>query len=301
MIYLIVFIYYGLICCTVFLIFLNSGITLRLSTQHQKNNFINAKGSNWLNKITIGLLNPFFSKIGFLAGKFIGKKVQKKYSDCLDNLILGNNFKIDSNIFIGYKVISSFISFIAVMFVVKNPYFLFFTGGGAAAAGFFIPDLFLKRYLLKISEDFNNDMPYVIDLLYISALSGQNIYNSIKIITEKYRGNICEELKRFLKDIDFGIGKTAAYNNAVSRNTTEDFKNLLFMLIQAERYGSSISEVLKQKSKYIRFEINQKYERSSRRVSIILLFPLVFLILPAFVLLVGGPLVFSIGGSFLLF
>ncbi|MBM3706852.1 MAG: type II secretion system F family protein [Actinobacteria bacterium] len=298
MIYLLIFIYYGFICAGIFLLFLNSWVSLEMNTLYEKSNFIPLRNKR---RLDISFLNPFFSKIGSLVGKFTGKKLQKRYSYHLRNLIFSNNLKITPDTFIGYKLLSSIAVFFTVIFVLKNTYFSFFAAAAAAAACFFIPDLLLKRYVLKISEDFNNDMPYVIDLLYISALSGQNIYNSIKIITEKYKGNICEELKRFLKDIDFGIGKTAAYSNAASRNTTESFKNLLFMLIQAEKYGSSISEVLKQKSKYIRFEINQKYEIRSRRISILLLFPLVFLILPAFVLLVGGPLVFSIGGSFLFF
>jgi len=298
MVYLIIFIYYSFLCSGIFLLFLNPGVSFKMNSLHEKSsfNFFQSK------KISgISLLNPFFSKIGFFMGKLTGRRIQKRYSEHLSNAVFGNNSKIIPDTFVGYKIISSLAVFIAVLFVLRSNYFSFFAAAVAGAGGFFIPDLLLKRYLLKISEDFNNDMPYVIDLLYIAALSGQNIYNSIKIITEKYRGNICEELKRFLKDIDFGVGKTAAYSNAASRNTTEGFKNLLFMLIQAEKYGSSISEVLKQKSKYIRFEINQKYEIRSRRISILLLFPLVFLILPAFVLLVGGPLVFSVGGSFLLF
>jgi len=296
MLYFIIFTYYGFICAGIFFLSLNSRKYLRMNALEGRINFNLIQN---LKRFENSFLNSFFSKIGAFIGRFIGKNLKKKYSDYLNNSIINNNFKITLNTFIGYKGIFSVIAFFASIFISKNAYFSFFAGIAAGAIGFFIPDLFLKRYLLKISEDFNNDMPYVIDLLYISALSGQNIYNSIKIITEKYRGNICKELKRFLKDIDFGIGKTAAYSNVVSRNTTEDFKNLLFMLIQAEKYGASISEVLKQKSKYIRFEINQKYEIRSRRISIILLFPLVFLILPAFVLLVGGPLVFSIGGNFL--
>jgi tight adherence protein C len=156
----------------------------------------------------------------------------------------------------------------------------------------------LKITIKKRFDEFESDLPYAIDLLYIATISGQNIFNSIRILTEKYRSRISIELGRFLKEINLGIGRYEAYKNALNRNRAESFKNLLFLLIQAEKFGSSISDVLKQKSKYLRFEIAQKYEISSRRILILLLFPLVFLILPAFILLVGGPLVFSIAGSF---
>ena len=97
--------------------------------------------------------------------------------------------------------------------------------------------------------------------------------------------------------MDLGIGKTEAYKNVISLNSTEDFKKLLFLLLQAEKYGSAISDVLKQKSKFMKFEISQNYDRKSRKLAISMLFPLVFLILPSFILLVGGPLFFSLGGS----
>ena len=136
-------------------------------------------------------------------------------------------------------------------------------------------------------------------MLYIATLSGQNIYNAIKIVVEKYDGIVCRELSKFLRDVDLGKGKLQAYKNVLDRNNTEDFKNLVFLLMQAERYGSPISEVLKQKSNYIKFEISQNLERKSRKIATAMLFPLVFLILPSFVILVCGPLVYLVGGSFL--
>jgi tight adherence protein C len=190
-----------------------------------------------------------------------------------------------------------FLFAIAGVFISENIIISILLIISGAISGFLIPDLLLKRFNIRRLEELNSDLPYVIDLLYISTLSGQNIYNSIKIIIEKYKGNIGIELKKFLKDIDFGIGKFEAFRNFISRNNTEDFKNLLFLLLQAEKYGSSISEVLKQKSKQVKFEVNQNFDRKSRRVSVFMIFPLVFLILPAFILLVGGPLIFSIGGN----
>jgi Flp pilus assembly protein TadC len=169
----------------------------------------------------------------------------------------------------------------------------------SAAAGFFIPDLILNYIGKRRIKEFNKDLPYIIDLLHIATLSGQNIYNSIKIVAEKYNGSICLALKKFLKEIDFGVSRIDAFKNTVNLTNPGNFRNFLFLLIQAERFGSSISDLLSLQSRYIRFEVTQRYETASRRSSIILLFPLVFLILPAFILLVGGPLIFSIAGSFL--
>ena len=112
------------------------------------------------------------------------------------------------------------------------------------AAGYFIPDLLLRRFKYIRQKEIDRDLPYVIDLLSTATLSGQNIYNAIKIVIEKYRGYICEELSNFIKDIDIGIGKSEAYRNLMDRSNSEDFKNFVFLLVQAEKYGSSINEIL---------------------------------------------------------
>ena len=205
------------------------------------------------------------------------------------------------NTLIGYKFLSAFLAAFIPVFFMQNILFMVSIGAVSGAAGFFAPDLILNYISKRRIKEFNKDLPYIIDLLHIATLSGQNIYNSIKIVSEKYNGSICNALKKFLKEIDFGVSRIDAFNNAVNLTDPGNFRNFLFLLIQAEKYGSSISDLLSLQSKYIRFEVTQKHEAATRRSSIILLFPLVFLILPAFILLVGGPLIFSIAGSYLNF
>ncbi len=202
-------------------------------------------------------------------------------------------------IFVGIKILLSLILSLIGFFIVKDLFLSIIAGLTLAVLGFFIPDLILKRVEILKCQNLDKDLAFVIDLLNISILAGQNIYNSLKLILEKYNGSINVELEKFINAIDFGVSRFEAFNNFVLKKGTDNFKNLLFLLIQAEKYGGSVSEILKQKSKYLRYEEFQKMEQKSRRGSIMLLFPLVFLILPAFMLLAGGPLIFSIGGSFL--
>jgi pilus assembly protein TadC len=205
------------------------------------------------------------------------------------------------NTLIGYKFLAAFLAAFFPVFFLRNILFMALFGAVSATAGFFVPDLILNYIIRRRIKEFNRDLPYIIDLLHIATLSGQNIYNSIKIVSEKYSGSICMVLKKFLKEIDFGVSRMDAFKNTVNLTDPGNFRSFLFLLIQAERFGSSISDLLSLQSRYIRFEVTQKHETASRRSSIILLFPLVFLILPAFILLVGGPLIYSIAGSYLNF
>jgi tight adherence protein C len=229
--------------------------------------------------------------------RIFSHEYRNKISVILDIIQGDENFNLTFDAFTGYKLLSALSLIVASSLFSKGLIFSILAAVSSGFTGFFIPDILLWRFNIKRTEDFNKELPYVIDLLFIATLSGQNIYNAIKILVEKHKGNVSSELKKFLKDVDLGIGKTEAYKNVISRNSTEDFKKLLFLLLQAEKYGSAISDVLKQKSKFIKFEISQNYDRKSRKLAISMLFPLVFLILPSFVLLVGGPLLFTVGGS----
>jgi pilus assembly protein TadC len=264
----------------------------------KKTNFYTREHGNRRNNLMISL-NSLIGKLGSLSSRLFKANYKQKNSYFLELFFEEKNIKLTFNGFLGYKILIMVLFSLAGMVVLSNTVISILLAISGGILGFWIPDIFLRGYNNRRLEKLNDDLPYVIDLLYISTLSGQNIYNSIKIIIEKYKGNIGTELKKFLKDIDFGIGKFEAFKNFISRNDTENFKNLLFILLQAEKYGSSISEILNQKSEQIKFDEAQNFEKKSRKISVFIIFPLVFLILPAFILLVGGPLIFSFGGSFL--
>jgi len=297
--YIIIFSYYLFFICGLFYLIRANGSRYRNEGTEVKNRQKIESGK--LKNSIIFRFNLLAEKIGKILSCIYRNSKQKKINEALNILGSEKKFVINFNAFLGYKIIILFLCITVGGFIGVNALTSISMGMIGGVVGFFIPDFLLKRYNNRRLEDLNKDLPYIIDLLYIATLSGQNIYNSIKILIEKYDGSICLELERFLKDIDYGMGKIKAYRNIMARNNTEDFKNLLFLLMQAEKYGSSMSEVLKQKSNYMKFEISQNVERKARKVTLMMLFPLVFLILPSFIILVGGPLIFSVGGDFLLF
>jgi pilus assembly protein TadC len=249
----------------------------------------------------INKMNLISHKIGGILINKYRFETKKEDRELLKLLEFENKISLTQSSFLGYKIIFFVLFMTAGGFIGNNLINSTIFGITGGVAGYFVPSLLLKNFKYARQKEIDRDLPYVIDLLAVATLSGQNIYNAIKVVIEKYKGTICKELLSFIKDVDIGIGKLQAYRNLMDRSSSEDFKSFIFLLIQAERYGSSINEILKQKSKHMKFEAYQNMERKTRRTTILILFPLVFLILPSFVLLVGGPLMFSIGGNFLQF
>jgi tight adherence protein C len=291
LIFIIVFFYYLFLCTGVFYIIRVKGCYRYLKIK--KNSRIKKDLSTFVNKINLlaGRIGRFFSRWRWVRRKRVNIELFRLLES-------GDKVLLTQGSFMGYKIILSLLCMTAAVFIgnnIMNSIILGVTGG---AVGYFLPDILIKRFKHAIQREIERDLPYVIDLLSIAMLSGQNIYNAIRVVVEKHRGYICRELSNLLKDIDMGVGKPQAYRNLMERTGSEDFKNFVFLLVQAEKYGSSIKDILSQKSRYIKFEAYQNLERKIRRTTIMILFPLVFLILPSFLILVGGPLIFSISGSF---
>jgi len=198
---------------------------------------------------------------------------------------------------LGFKTLTALAFAILTTLIIKNfsnPYIFFIFG---IFFGFFIPDFFVNMFVNKLNQKVENELAYAADLIYVATLAGQSIYSSIKMVTNEYKGYISNEFAIFLKDIELGFGKEESYSRLLSRNNPEPLKRFVFMLHQAENYGSSISEIIKQKADFSRFEISQFIDKRTRLLSTKILFPLIFLVLPSFLLIVGGPLIYVIGGD----
>jgi len=295
LLYLIIFVYYLFICSIAFY-FINKNYY-----HHYRQRKLKSIGFKLIINGLLGRINSISYRIGsnLISRKYPG--IKNKNAELIKFLKFGSKINLTLESFAGYKIILLFLFFIAGFFAGNNPAGSIFTAAVAGLSGYFIPDIILSVCSNNKKMQIERDLPDIIDLLAVATFSGQNIYNAIKIVISKYNRSICLELSHFIEDIDIGTGKLQAYENLIERSNSYEFKNFISLLIQSEKYGASINDILKRKSDYIKFKSYQDLERRIRRTSILILFPLVFLILPSFVLLVGGPLIYSIAGDFFVF
>lgn len=252
-------------------------------------------------KRAINILNIFTHKTGSIFTDDPKRKIGILNMRILKILEEDEGIVVTPGSFIGYKILLCILFSIGGVIFADSLIPGILLGIGSGAAGYFLPDILIRRQARRISANIDIELPYMIDLLRIAVLSGQNIYNSFKILVEKYRARICFDLKDYIKDVDWGSGKETAYKNMIEKNKSRQFADLMAVLLEAEKYGSPLDEILEQKSKQINFENIENAERKARKTTVLTLIPLVFLILPAFVLLVGGPLVYILGNGLFTF
>jgi len=262
-----------------------------------KKGHIKSNGSNSPLKTIINIINAIAHRIGAVLGKAERGKGPSNKNKVLEILEYEKDLYISVEAFLGYRVILAFFLLIGGGYIGSSLLFSIFLGTAGGIIGYFIPDMIVNRLISKISEDIDKELSYIIDLLRISTLSGQNIYNSFAVFIEKYNGRICYDLRNFIRDIDMGAGREYAYRSLMERNKSKQFKELIAVLMEADKHGSPISGILEQRSKQINFDNWDNAERRAKKISLLSLLPLIFLILPAFMLLVGGPLIYSLASG----
>ena len=288
--YIIVICYYVLLTAGLYFIFLSSPPAVEAG--HTKKNRLPG-----VLKTIVNLLNNMAHRIGTIMGKADRGKGPSAKNRILEILEYEKDLFITIEAFFGYKSILAFLLIIGGGYIGSNLLYRILFGVAGGIIGYFLPDMIVNRFAVRISEDIDKELSYIIDLLRISTLSGQNIYNSFSIFIEKYNGRICYDLRNFIRDIDMGAGKDYAYCSLIEKNKSKQFRELMTVLMEADKYGSPIKDILVQRSRQINFENWDNAERKAKKISLLSLLPLIFLILPAFMLLVGGPLIYSLASG----
>jgi len=159
---------------------------------------------------------------------------------------------------------------------------------------FFIPDFYIKRKLIKESILIDKDLPNVIDKLNLGCKAGLNLRKSLYLVVNNTRSLLGRKLRKLVRDLKLGKPKQEAFNNLISKTESRELKSFIVALVQGERFGVPISEILENQAKDCRFRVHKREEMRARKIPILILFPLIFFILPGFLTIAMGTFVFSI-------
>src|SRR5690606_11946344 len=109
---------------------------------------------------------------------------------------------------------------------------------------------------------------------------------------------LADELELVTLEMRAGAGKDRALRNLALRTGVDDIDSLVALLVQSERFGTSIGESLRVQSETLRVKRQQRAEEAAAKIAVKLIFPLVLCILPSIFIVVGGPAVLQIGKTF---
>jgi tight adherence protein C len=162
----------------------------------------------------------------------------------------------------------------------------------AALAGFLLPEAWLVWRVHARQRRLQLSLPDGLDLLVICVEAGLGLDQALLRVSQELRithSELCDELQ--LVNTEMRVGKTRieALRELARRTGLDDLKSLAAMLIQTERFGTSIAQSLRVHSDDLRTKRRQRAEEMSAKTTVKMVPPLVFFIFPALMVVILGP------------
>jgi tight adherence protein C len=170
------------------------------------------------------------------------------------------------------------------VFIVVVPLFL-------AVAGFRLPDFFLGRAATASRRVMEGGVPAILDLVSLSVAAGLTPRLALDRVAELTQGRLAEELRRAHHEVALGMPWRRALRGVAQRHGLGDLRRLVLTLERSERLGTPVALQLRALAREVRAERRAAEAERARRAPVLMLFPLVFLILPAFVVAAVVPAV----------
>lgn len=153
----------------------------------------------------------------------------------------------------------------------------------------FLPYLLLEQKIAKRKNALQRELPDVLDLLTVSVEAGLGFDGALVKLSEKMKGPMVDEFSRMLQEIRIGVSRKEALKALAGRCDLQDVSLFTSALIQADQLGVSISKVLRIQSADMREKRKQRAEEQGMKAPIKMLFPLIFFIFPALLIVLLGP------------
>jgi tight adherence protein C len=167
----------------------------------------------------------------------------------------------------------------------------------AAAVGYLGPNRVLASLVKRRHKRVRKALPNALDLMVVCVESGLGLDQAMMQVSKELQfahPEISQEFAMVNLELRHGKRRAEALGNLASRTGVEDLKKLAAVLIQADRFGTSISQSLRNHSEYMRIASRQDAETRAAKIGIKLVFPIFFCILPALFVVTVGPVVVRI-------
>jgi tight adherence protein C len=161
-----------------------------------------------------------------------------------------------------------------------------------AILGYMIPDVLVSKRVAKRRAAIQNGLPDALDLLVVCVEAGSSLDQAILKGSEELEialPALAEELGTIASEIRAGKPRIEAFQSFAKRTGVEDVRALVAMLIQTDRFGTSIAQALRTHASTLRTKRRQRAEERAGKVGVKLVFPLVLCLLPALYVVCLGP------------
>jgi tight adherence protein C len=163
-----------------------------------------------------------------------------------------------------------------------------FCGG----VGFMLPVMWLSMAMNARKEKIRNGLPDTLDLLVVSVESGLALDGALKRVGDEMAAvhtDLSDEMRIATVEAQMGIPRGEALTNMAKRTGVDEVRSLVSVIVQAEKFGTSVARALRNQADTLRTKRSMAAEERAQKTAVKLMIPLVLFIFPAMGVVLGGP------------
>jgi tight adherence protein C len=158
--------------------------------------------------------------------------------------------------------------------------------------GYMVPSQYLGMAIRRRQHAIERGLPNALDLMVVCVEAGLGMdQTTLQVAKELQRAHpeICDEFTVMNLELRAGKRRVDALHNLAERAGVEDLKKLVAVLVQTDRFGTSIAQSLRGHADYLRTMARQRAEERAAKLAVKLVFPIFFCVLPSLFVVTIGP------------
>jgi tight adherence protein C len=196
-------------------------------------------------------------------------------------------------VFFGIRVVLALILFfVASSPLVGRPNMILSLGG--LGLGYILPGIVLARIAKRRAHRIRLALPDALDLLVVSVEAGLGLDQAMARVGSELSSaypDLADELRLVNLELRAGKARSEALRNMADRSGVDDLGSLVTMLIQTDKFGTSVAQSLRVYSDTLRTKRRQRAEEAAAKTGVKMVFPLVVCIFPVIWIVTIGPAV----------
>ena len=204
-------------------------------------------------------------------------------------------------IFFGIKVIFCIVMFMFSLtlhrHVTANPVLRIVFLVAGTGLGYFAPGLYLESLVKKRQAKLRLSLPDALDMMVVSVEAGLGLDQALQYVAREMSDThpeLGDEIGLVGLEMRAGKRRAEALRNLAERTGEEELRKLVAILVQTDRFGTSMGESLRTHSDFMRLRRKQEAEERAAKVGVKLVFPIFLFILPSMMIVAAGPAIMKL-------
>ena len=200
--------------------------------------------------------------------------------------------KIFFGIKVTFCVVMFFFALLLHRHVTDNPVLRIVFLVAATGLGYYAPGLYLESLVKKRHTKLRLSLPDALDMMVVSVEAGLGLDQALQHVAreiEESHPDLADEMGLVGLEMRAGSRRAEALRNLADRTGEGELRKLVAILVQTDRFGTSMGESLRTHSDYMRLRRRQEAEERAAKVGVKLVFPIFLFILPSMMIVAAGP------------